>query len=231
MSRTGATDVLPFSHLVRRSLASAVKEQAEGKEDNETVAAPGPTMFAHLDQSIDGSSTVLESNVSAAELQRRKNSRWAILNIWRPLGRPVTRDPLALLDADTLDEKDLVGVMALFPDKKEAAFGKAYPGGQGYTKISLSTLEVSLTLDCLLSGMRLLKSLRTIIIDGITPRSSALTRRCCSNNLIRSSTAEQGRRRILLSSPNKITARRERACKCLPLLLLAYGLKYGLFLF
>lgn len=119
---------------MRRHLASAVQQQAEGLKDSDTVAAPGPTIFAHCDNSVNGAMTVLENNVSPADLEKRKNSRWAIMNVWRPLVRPVTREPLALLDASTVDEKDLIGVMAMFPEKKEAAFGKAYPGGKGYVK-------------------------------------------------------------------------------------------------
>lgn len=50
----------------------------------------------------------------------------------RPLKRPVTREPLALLDASTVREEDLIGVMSLFPEKKDAAFGSAYPKGKGF---------------------------------------------------------------------------------------------------
>lgn len=57
----GATEVLPFSHLVRRHLAADVKKQAEGKKDDETVAAPGPTIFAHCDNSKTGALQVLVS--------------------------------------------------------------------------------------------------------------------------------------------------------------------------
>lgn len=81
--------------------------------------------------------TVLENNVSEAEQAKRKNSRWAIMNVWRPLVRPVTREPLALLDAATVDEDDLIGVMSIFPQTKQAAFGQAYPGGVGYEVLLL----------------------------------------------------------------------------------------------
>ena len=104
---------------------------AEGLKDDETVAAPGPTIFAHCDNSENGALTVLEANVPHAELEKRKSSRWGIMNVWRPLVRPVTREPLAILDAATCDESDLVGVMSLFPEKKGAAFGSAYPSGKG----------------------------------------------------------------------------------------------------
>jgi len=131
---TGATDVLPFSHLVRRALASQVKEQAEGKDDRDAVSAPGPTIFAHCDNSKIGAATVLENNVPADEIEKRMNSRWGIMNVWRPLVRPVTREPLAILDSATCDDDDYVGVMAMFPEKKskDVAFGTAYPKGKGF---------------------------------------------------------------------------------------------------
>ena len=126
--------MFPFSHLIRRHLASAVKQQAEGLKDSDTVNAPGPTIFAHCDNSEKGALTVLENNFSGAELEQRKNSRWGIMNVWRPLVRPVAREPLALLDASTVDRDDLVGVMSIFPKDKGAAFGNAYKKGEGYVE-------------------------------------------------------------------------------------------------
>lgn len=114
---------------------------AENLKDDDTVAAPGPTIFAHCDNSKNGALTVLEANVPAAELEKRKNSRWGIMNVWRPLVRPVTREPLAILDAATCDESDLIGVMSMFPQKKDAAFGQAYPGGKGYDGALMDTLK------------------------------------------------------------------------------------------
>jgi len=129
---SGATDVLPFSHLVRRNLASTVQKMADGLKDDDTVAAPGPTIFAHCDNSKKGAMTVLEANVPAEDVEKRKRSRWGIMNVWRPLVRPVAREPLAMLDASTVDDDDLVGVMSIFPQKKDAAFGAAYPVGGGF---------------------------------------------------------------------------------------------------
>lgn len=101
-------------------------------KDEETVSAPGPTIFAHCDNSVNGARTVLENNSSAEELEKREKMRWAIMNVWRPLKRPVQREPLALLDAATTDREDFIGVMAMFPQKKDAAFGQAYKKGVGF---------------------------------------------------------------------------------------------------
>ena len=73
--------------------------------------------------------TVLENQYSGDELEKRKKSRWAIMNVWRPLVRPVAREPLALLDASTVDTEDLIGVMSVFPTGKDGAFGNAYKKG------------------------------------------------------------------------------------------------------
>lgn len=66
------------------------------------------------------------------DYEDRIKHRWAIMNTWRGL-RPVTRDPLALLDARTVDKSEMVGVLALFPKKGGAgAFDGAYDAGDGY---------------------------------------------------------------------------------------------------
>lgn len=46
-----------------------------------------------------------------------KSHRWAIINLWRPLNNPVTRDNLACCDARTVDEEDLVAVYANLSEK------------------------------------------------------------------------------------------------------------------
>lgn len=57
LDSSGAMDVVRFSHLVRRNLASSVKSIAEGLKDDETVAALGATIFAHCDNSKNGALT------------------------------------------------------------------------------------------------------------------------------------------------------------------------------
>lgn len=210
--RTGATDVLPFSHLVRRHLASAVKEQAEGLKDSDTVAAPGPTIFAHCDNSKDGAMTVLENNVPEADKAKRKNSRWAIMNIWRPLVRPVTREPLALLDAATVDEDDLIGVMSIFPQKKGAAFGQAYPGGVGYVFEPPGILSCSATFYSQSLVLRPPRFSPTRNTGGTTLQSLPLTRLCSSSNSIPRPMVGRGRHRTLRSSLKMIVVRHGRAC-------------------
>ena len=94
------------------------------------MQATGPTRFAHCDNSEAGALTVLKQTMP--DFEKRLNNRWAIMNTWRGL-RPVTREPLALLDARTVDDSEMVGVLAVFPKKGGAgAFDGAYDAGEGF---------------------------------------------------------------------------------------------------
>ena len=129
---TGATDVTPFSHQIRKHTAEEVKAMANGLKDEDVLKAVGPTTFAHCDNSKDGALTVLKDKVSGEEFEKRKKGHWGIINVWRPLGRPVTRDALAMLDSQTLLEDDLIGVKSFFPRPGQGAFDSAYDAGEGF---------------------------------------------------------------------------------------------------
>lgn len=127
---TGATEVVNFSHLVRRDTAETVKSSAEGLKDSDSLPAAGPTRFAHLDNSENGALTVLKDG--APDYEKRLKSRWAIINTWRGI-TTVTRDPLGMLDARSVDNSELVGVFSAFPKKgATGAFGNAYEAGEGF---------------------------------------------------------------------------------------------------
>lgn len=51
-----------------------------------------------------------------ADAERLKQSRWAIINLWRPLQNVVTRDNMAVCDARTVEERDLTAVYAELPE-------------------------------------------------------------------------------------------------------------------
>ncbi|OAP55149.1 hypothetical protein AYL99_10849 [Fonsecaea erecta] len=109
---TGATQVRPYSHLVRRERWEAAQSALEGKEDHEVVRKKVPARFVHVDHSYDGAEQILRDNMpDEEERDRLTKTRWAIINVWRPI-REVTRDPLAVCDARSVEESDLVGVSA-----------------------------------------------------------------------------------------------------------------------
>ncbi|KAF2166886.1 hypothetical protein M409DRAFT_66430 [Zasmidium cellare ATCC 36951] len=95
---TGATHAYVFSHVVRRhSREEELKALQKARNDDDMINLESPAMFAHIDQSYDGASIVLDSVIDSAV---------SIVNAWRPL-KPITREPLAVCDAATVSESDL----------------------------------------------------------------------------------------------------------------------------
>lgn len=74
-----------------------------------------PANFAHIDQGPESALVILKGTLPAEESERLLKSRWAIINAWRPL-KPVHRDPLAVCDYRSVDDKDLKEVRATPPN-------------------------------------------------------------------------------------------------------------------
>ena len=75
-----------------------------------------PARLVHIDQSYNGAVRFLNDNpppdTDAATLSK---SRWGIINVWRPIHSVVERDPLAVCDARSVSESDLVPMPAVLP--------------------------------------------------------------------------------------------------------------------
>jgi hypothetical protein len=77
----------------------------------------------HIDQSYFGVQLVRDSkleDLSPSTASKLKSSRWAVINLWRPFNL-VTRDNMALCDARTATEEDLIAVYAELPEKLQNA--------------------------------------------------------------------------------------------------------------
>lgn len=112
LPRTGATRVFPFSHIIRLERWEDGAEVAKEKADQDSVPLKTPARFVHVDHSYVGAPTVLHDNMTPEDAETLSKTRWGIINIWRPVNHAVTRDPLAICDAQSVAEKDLVGVWA-----------------------------------------------------------------------------------------------------------------------
>lgn len=116
-----------FSHHVRRYDYDEVVREIEDQNmpSDALVTKTTPAMFAHVDFGPNGAVQVLEENFPE-DAPRLQQSRWAMINIWRPL-KPVYKDPLALCDRRTVVRDDLVPVHAVMKSKY-ANYSTAYMG-------------------------------------------------------------------------------------------------------
>lgn len=74
---------------------------------------------------------VLRDNMPPEEVPRLSKSRWGIVNIWRPL-KPVPRDPLAVADARSVRDEDLLEIYGRRPGMEETKDYDAMTKGAGF---------------------------------------------------------------------------------------------------
>ena len=84
-SSTGATQVRPFSHLVRHQKWEDAQPDWADKPDDEVVRKRVPARFAHVDHSYYGAQQILRDNLTdEQERETLSKTRWGIINVWRP---------------------------------------------------------------------------------------------------------------------------------------------------
>jgi hypothetical protein len=102
---TGAEQVVVFDHTLRSSA------------DDRGDAVREPVRFVHNDQTFVSGPRRVRDHLPADEAAARLRGRFAIVNLWRPIGSTVETWPLAVLDGRTLDTEDLVASDLIYRDK------------------------------------------------------------------------------------------------------------------
>ncbi|KAJ5628503.1 hypothetical protein N7490_010731 [Penicillium lividum] len=105
---TGASRVLIFDHTIRRQTGPGTQLR-------------GPVQRVHIDQSYQAAKNRVSHHLpdEAAELLK---GRYQIINVWRPI-RTIFKDPLAVADAHTVPETDLVPIGLIYPDREGETYG------------------------------------------------------------------------------------------------------------
>ncbi|KAL2825085.1 amino acid permease-domain-containing protein [Aspergillus cavernicola] len=119
---TGATKIFIFDHTIRRA-----------PRDNRTTETPlrGPVQRVHIDQSYSASTNRVKHHLPADSPTLLKG-RYQIINVWRPI-KPILKDPLAVADAHTVPESDLVPIKLIYPDREGETLGvRANPDVKWY---------------------------------------------------------------------------------------------------
>ena len=112
LAATGATRAFVFDHLLRRRVPSS-PTLAFGRA---TGGRAGVNGRIHCDYTEQSGRRRLELVLPDAGA-RAAIGRFAIVNIWRPLRRPVLDTPLALCDARTVRPEDLVAAEVRYPGR------------------------------------------------------------------------------------------------------------------
>lgn len=100
---TGASHVFVFDHTVRRGIKNSNRQ---------------PAYHVHNDYTFETGQSRALSVLGEDVLKQFNGKRMIQINVWRSIDGIVERDPLALMDATTLDNKDLVKTNIYFNDMK-----------------------------------------------------------------------------------------------------------------
>jgi hypothetical protein len=115
---TGAHRVVAFDHIVRNAAKSAkgnpIKLPAT-RVHNDYTAKSAPQRVRDL---------------MGAEAEELLRHRFAINNVWRPIRGPLLQSPLALCDAQSLEEENLIPSELRYPDRTGETYAITYNPAQ-----------------------------------------------------------------------------------------------------
>ncbi|KAI8277991.1 hypothetical protein K4K60_006568 [Colletotrichum sp. SAR11_57] len=106
-SVTGANRIFIFDHTIRRQPPSAATQDR---------VSSGPVQRVHIDQSYKAALSRVPHHLpeDAEELLK---GRVQIINVWRPI-KTVLRDPLAVAEAGSVSDSDLVVTDLIYPNRR-----------------------------------------------------------------------------------------------------------------
>src|SRR5215467_2416040 len=103
---SGAARVLVFDHTLR-SGDHATREEKQ---------ISGPVRNAHNDYT-EWSGPQRVRDLLPDEAESLLKRRFAVLQTWRPINKPVEREPLAIADARSIGTRELVASARIYPDR------------------------------------------------------------------------------------------------------------------
>ncbi len=104
---SGAKRVVVFDHTLR----SGDEVTREAKQ------VSGPVRSAHNDYT-DWSGPQRVRDILPDEAEELLKGRFGVIQTWRPINRPVTRDPLAICDARSTGMEGAIPTARIYPDRR-----------------------------------------------------------------------------------------------------------------
>jgi len=118
---TGAVRVVAFDHIVRNAAKAAIKGSG----------IKMPAKGVHNDYTA-WSSRKRVRELMGDEAEGLLKNRFAIINLWRPICGPLLESPLALCDAQSLEEENLIASDLKYPDRTGETYSITYNPNQRY---------------------------------------------------------------------------------------------------
>ena len=105
---TGAPKVVVFDHTIRRRIPGAA--------DRTTGIPRQPVPRVHNDYTVNSGPQRVR-DLLGGEAGALLQKRFSVINVWRPIRGPVWDSPLAVSDARSIDDQDLIATDLVYPDR------------------------------------------------------------------------------------------------------------------
>ncbi|KAK4460362.1 hypothetical protein QBC42DRAFT_181025 [Cladorrhinum samala] len=118
MRECNAVHGICYDYRIRRNDSRDVSDYERDQDQGRTAAAP-PVFPVHIDHTVEGGPKRIRRHLTEqeAETYLNKDFRTRIINVWRPLNRPVEDCPITLCDPRSVNAQcDLVAADRVTPD-------------------------------------------------------------------------------------------------------------------
>jgi hypothetical protein len=136
---TGGNRVVVFDHTIRR--------RTHGAEDRTPGIPRQPVTRIHGDYT-ETSGPQRVRDLMGAEADDLLDRRFAIVNVWRPIRGPLFDAPLAVCDATSLAEGDLVAQDLIYRDRSGEIYGLTYNPAHRWYYAPAMQVDEALLLKC-----------------------------------------------------------------------------------
>jgi len=117
--RSGASRVLVFDHTLRAA-DDSTREEKKVRE---------PVRRVHNDYTEWSGPQRVRDLLPAGEAETLLQRRFAVIQVWRPIRKPVQTAPLAIADAESLARKDMIATERRYPDRVGEIYHITYNPG------------------------------------------------------------------------------------------------------
>ncbi len=113
---SGASDVLVFDHTIR----------VGDSDTREELGARAPVRGVHNDYTENSAPRRLRDIIGGKQAEHRMKKRWAIIQVWRPIRRPVVADPMAICDARSIPQEGFILLQRRYPYRTAETYHIAF---------------------------------------------------------------------------------------------------------
>lgn len=135
---TGAAHVVVFDHTVRASTEETRVEKLVRE----------PVRMAHNDYTDRSAPQRVRDLLPADEAEKRLAGRFAVVQVWRPIGAPVQRSPLAICDAQSIATEDLKVTELRYGNRVGEVLQLAYNPAHAWYYFPKMTRDEALVFKC-----------------------------------------------------------------------------------